>query len=279
MTPCRTAEAAPSDQAAIERIESTYQEWFAAHQVVPEIEVHSGPGLTWMRGPGIGWSNAAVRLRLGEDEADAQLAAALSRAQADGRGFGLWVSGLARPVDLPVRLARFGFRNRKRFPAMLADLTAAAESAPLSAGIEIREVEDLSIFQRHPHPYFGPIRSPLRRFELHRMSRLSAARPRRTFNVMVERAGVPIGAATLFIAGDTAAFFDVGVLEAERQRGIGTALMKVGCAFAREHGVRNAILLSSGMGYGMYLRAGFREVGRIAYWYAKGPCERSGASA
>jgi hypothetical protein len=27
------------------------------------------------------------------------------------------------------------------------------------------------------------------------------------------------------------------------------------------------VLLASGMGYSMYCRAGFQEVGKIAYWY------------
>lgn len=268
---CRKREAAQTDEAAIARLETAYQAWFEAHRVVPEMEIHSSDELAWMRGPGIGWSNAAVRLRLKSANADARLKAAFSRAFADGRGFGLWVSDLATPADLPARLGRFGFRNRKRFPAMLADLTKPVRVAKPLGGIEVCETEDLSIFARHPHPYFGPITSALRRFELHRMMRLCAAPARRVFNLLVLRAEVPVGAATVFVAGEDAVFFDVGVLESARQQGIGTGLMTAGCAFARQRGARAAMLLSSGMGYSMYLRAGFREVGQIAYWYSRAP--------
>jgi hypothetical protein len=37
--------------------------------------------------------------------------------------------------------------------------------------------------------------------------------------------------------------------------------------FARERGASQAVLLASGMGYGMYQRVGFREVCKVAYWY------------
>lgn len=64
-----------------------------------------------------------------------------------------------------------------------------------------------------------------------------------------------------------AGFYDVGVLEKERDHGIGAALVAHALHFARARGATQAVLLASGMGYGMYRRVGFREVCKIAYWY------------
>lgn len=259
-----------SDVAAAEKVETVHRAWMQAHAVVAGMEVHSSDQLTWMRGPGVGWSNAAVRVRLASATADARLGAAFGRSSADGRGFGVWVSDLALPSDLPGRLTRFGFRCRKRFPGMLADL-ALIPNIPLPAGVDVRPVDDYSVFLRHPHPYFGPITSRIRKFELERLAQLDESHQDAIVNLMCVRDSVPVGAATILIRGQVAAFFDVGVLEAERGRGIGTGLIVAGSSLARERGAREAVLLASGMGYSVYQRAGFREICRIAYWYAKEP--------
>ena len=263
--------APPTDASSVARIEDVYRSWFQAHATVPEMEVHSTEELTWMCGPGVGWSNAAVRVRLRGQRADAKLRAAISRAFTRGRGFGMWVSDLAEPADLGARLTRLHFRKRKRFPGMLADLSRSTSPASLP-GIAIEAVDDDALFVRHPHPYFGRISTDLRRFEMRRLTHLVQKRPQRVFHLVAMERQVPIGSATLFVDGTTAAFYDVGVLEAERGRGVGTYLMQAACSFAAERGARAAVLLSSGMGYGVYLRAGFRDVCRIAYWYSKGDC-------
>ena len=71
----------------------------------------------------------------------------------------------------------------------------------------------------------------------------------------------------MFLSETSAGFYDVGVLEKERNRGIGSAMMTHALQLARERGARQAVLLASGMGYGMYRRVGFQEVCKIAYWY------------
>jgi len=252
---------------SIGRLEDVERAWYEAHDGVPGVTVESSDEIAWMRGPGVGWSNAAIRVRLPAARIAQRLRAIFKRAFSDGRGFGVWVSDRATPADLTQRLTECGFRSRKRFPAMMTEL-GAPEPAPLPKGLRIEELRESSMFDRHPHPYFGPITTAIRRFEMTRLEHLRTHHPSKVVDVVALRGEVPVGAATVFLEGDTAVFHDVGVIEGERNRGIGSAVMLAGCSRARERGARRAVLLSSGMGFGMYQRIGFREIGRIAYWYA-----------
>jgi GNAT superfamily N-acetyltransferase len=269
---CATRGAAdPVDAGATDVIEDAYRAWFRAHDGVPGMEVHASEELTWMWGPGVGWSNCGVRVRLRGASADRKLASVVERAFAHGRGFGMWISDNATPDDVPARLARLGFRNRKRFPGMRATLKKQA-AAGLPRGVELREVEDHDIFKKHPHPYFGRITTAVRRFEMQRVAHLVRAHPKHVFDLMAVKKGVPVGIATLHLAGDVVSLHDVGVLETARGQGIGSGLVGAACSFARARGARDAILLASGMGYGVYLRAGFRDACRIGYFYSAGGC-------
>jgi GNAT superfamily N-acetyltransferase len=76
-----------------------------------------------------------------------------------------------------------------------------------------------------------------------------------------------VGAATLCLSAYAAGIHDVGVVEEERGKGIGSALIAHVLRVARERGQKHAVLISSGMGETMYQRVGFREVCRIGFWY------------
>jgi GNAT superfamily N-acetyltransferase len=150
---------------------------------------------------------------------------------------------------------------------MLCDLAKLPKIA-VPRGIRIIRTPHHSMYLRHPHPYFGPITTALRRHELNRLAHLAAEWPGQFFDfAALGGANVPVGACSMFVNDSVAGFYDVGVLEKERNRGIGSAMMAHALHVARERGATQAVLLSSGMGYGLYRRAGFREVCKIAYWY------------
>jgi len=71
----------------------------------------------------------------------------------------------------------------------------------------------------------------------------------------------------MFLSESAAGFYDVGVLESERGRGIGTAMIAHALRLAHDRDRKQAVLLASGMGYNVYCRTGFHEVCKIAYWY------------
>ncbi|MBZ5631780.1 MAG: GNAT family N-acetyltransferase [Acidobacteriia bacterium] len=152
---------------------------------------------------------------------------------------------------------------------MWCDLAKLPET-PVPEGIRILQTPHYSMYQRHPHPYFGPITTNIRRHELNRLAHLAAQWPKRFFDFVALAAGNrPVGACSVFVTESVAGFYDVGVLEKDRNQGIGSAMIAYALRFAQERGTTQAVLLSSGMGYGMCGRVGFREVCKIAYWYRR----------
>ena len=269
----KRSEISEKDAAALLAVELEYAEVKALRSPGPGVEVHVDADATWVIHPGPAWANAGIALRFTPETVERRLDEILARYRANGRGAGFWVSPFATPPDLEMRLKARGLRCRKRFPAMHCDLGPPTGPAPLRPDLTLLLVEDYDLFRRHPHPFYGPMRSPMRRAMLAAMARGAADRPRRVWDFAALRAGVPVGFVSVFLGdrgegkSNAAGMHDVGVLPAERQKGIGAALMHHACAFARERGYPGAVLIASGMGEGVYRRAGFREVGRIAYWY------------
>lgn len=241
--------------------------WYAAQTDVPGVEVHSDSDITWMLSNGTTWSNSGTSIRFESKTARRRLHQIYKRYAKHGRGMGFWVDDQATPADLTSHLKDLGLRCKKRFPGMCCDL-AKLPKIPAPDGIRIVRTPHHSMYLRHPHPYFGPITTAIRRHELNRLAHLAAQWPDQFFDFVALAAGNrPVGACSMFVSDSVAGFYDVGVLEPERGRGIGGAMMAHALGFARERGATQAVLLASGMGYSVYQRAGLREVCKIAYWY------------
>ena len=241
--------------------------WYAAQADVPGIEVHRDPDITWMLSNGVGGSNCGAALRFSANDAGPRLDQILRRYAEHRRGAGFWVDHEATPEDIEEHLKERGLRRRKRFPGMSCDL-AKLPKIPVPAGVRIIQTPHHSMYLRHPHPFFGPITTALRRHELNRLAHLAAQWPNQFFDFVALAAGNrPVGACSMHVSEAVAGLYDIGVLEKERGRGIGGAMITHALRFAQERGAAQAVLLASGMGYEVYRRAGFREVSKIAYWY------------
>jgi GNAT superfamily N-acetyltransferase len=250
-------------------VEQLTEEWMVAHHGIPGVELHRDADATWMLQAGGAWANAGVALRFSEGAAETRLDEILATYRRHGRGAGFWVSPWATPADLAARLRTRGFHCRKSFAGLYCDL-ASAPSIPLPPALEFACVEDPAIYLASPsgHPYRGPITNAIRRFGMHTMACLLAQRPQSVWELAVLHAGVPVAACAVYVRDRTASLWDVGVLDGFRNRGIGGALVAHACAFARDRGAACATLISSGMGEGVYCRAGFTEVCRMAYFYS-----------
>lgn len=241
--------------------------WYAAQADVPGIEVHRDPDITWMLTNGTTWSNSGTSVRFSPGTARKRLRQIYKRYAQHGRGIGFWVDDDATPADLASHLKDLGLRCKKRFPGMWCDL-AKLPKIPSPDGIRIVRTPHHSMYLRHPHPTFGPITTAVRRHELNRLAHLAAQWPNHFFDFVALAAGNrPVGACSMFLNDSGAGFYDVGVLEKERNQGIGSAMLAHALGIARKCGATQGVLLASGMGQGMYCRVGFQEVCKIAYWY------------
>jgi GNAT superfamily N-acetyltransferase len=241
-----------------------HEEWYAMHARVPGATVHRDPDITWMAQGGRVWLNGGVAVRFREGTVVPRLTQVLARFKE--RGVGFWIDPEATPADVEAHLKRHRFRCRKYFPGMYCDLHALKDVL-LPQGVTILPVIDHGMYEEMPHPYFGRISTPIRRYELARLVSLATRIPRDVFDFVAVERGQPIGACTLALSGSAAGLHDVGVVADRRGRGVGSALVLHALRFARAQHYQHAVLIATGIGFQMYQRIGFREVCRIGYWY------------
>ena len=199
--------------------------WYAAQADVPGIEVHRDPDITWMlsngaTGPTAGRPSASRR-RLHVSGSTKSTNGSPNTAAASV--FGSMTTPL--PPNLTNHLEDLGLRCKKRFPGMRCDLSQVPK-IPVPEGIRIIRTPHHSMYLRHPHPYFGPITTAIRRHELNRLAHLAAQWPDRFFDfVALDRAIVRSAPAVMFVNDSVAGLYDAGVLEEARGRGIGSAML------------------------------------------------------
>ncbi len=251
----------------MDRVEDHHAHWFAWQAGAPGVMVAAEPDVTWITHPGVAWGNALIRVRLDPARAEHRLDHLLGRFRSLNRPVTVWTGPESQPDDLETRLRRRGLRCRKRYPGMLVELDdLPAIDTP--RGVTIEVVDDFTIFEKE-HPAIGRITTPNRRQSLARTIHACTREPLRAFQLLARLDGTPAGAAIVFLDDDTAGLHDVGVPEALRNRGIGSALVAHATRFARAGGATAMVLIASGMGESVYRRAGFREVCRLGCFYSK----------
>jgi len=255
------------DAALARALDHHMTEWIEAHAIVSGVEVHRDDDATWMVQPGVCWNNMVAGLTFSSAAVERRLDRIIRRLREHGRGGGFWVNERSLPSDLPDRLRRRGFRCRKYYPGMHVDLARSGPSRERQSELEIRLVTDHRPFAGRVHPSFGRISTPIRRFELARLSSLVSAK--QAFDLVAFAGNEPVGACTIFTGSRVASLWDVAVVPAHRRKGIGTALIRKACAVSHELGFEDLMLIASGMGETVYSRAGFRTIGEVGFFYSK----------
>ena len=248
-------------------VERHHAEAIRAESAAPAVEVHLDKDVTWMVHPGSTWRNAGILLRLSSASASRRLDTLLKRYQRHGRGMGLWVSPLATPHNLTRLLAERGLRCKKQFPAMVRSLGDTVAEHHDYRNVSVRRIRDLAPFDSLPHPAIGPVTTQIRHHEWDRLRALVSEESQRTRAYVAWIAETPVGAIELFLGTDAAGVHGLNVLQAWQDRGVASALLEHVCREASEAGYSSLVLLASSDGHRLYARRGFREVGRIGYWY------------
>lgn len=262
---CDTLSVVSVDSALL--VERHVAEWLRAQAIVPGVELHDDPDITWVVHPGRAWSNVGIMIRFAQDAAASRLDALVDRYRAHRRGMGLWVSPAATPETLPELLKARALRCRKRFPAMWRDLSKPIPRPTAPTGVTIRPVTDVDLFRTTLHPSIGPLTTPLRRAGFQSFRALVGNEPDRCRAFVAWSGATAVGATLVFLGSECAGLHDVDVIETERGRGIGGALVDHSCLYAAKSGASSIVLLATGMGESVYARCGFVEVGRFGYWY------------
>jgi ribosomal protein S18 acetylase RimI-like enzyme len=206
-------------------------------------------------------------LRFSPALATRRLNTLVKRYERHARGMGLWVSPLATPDNITRLLADRGLRCKKYFPAMVRSLDDFAADGPSDRKVAVERVLDVAPFKTTVHPAIGPITTPIRRHELDRLRALLSSEDQRTRAYIAWSQAAPVGAIELFLGSDAAGVHGLHVLPAWQGRGVASALLDHVCREAAQAGYANLVLLASSEGQRLYERRGFREVGRVGYWY------------
>jgi GNAT superfamily N-acetyltransferase len=263
-------EDATTDQ-LLRAVAANHRGWMSANARVRGGETHRAKGATWVSTPGPdtlpeGERRGTVEIlfpRLAGAKAGGQLDAILEdgRRRRPLREVSCWSLGPER--ELGAMLAGRGFEWGWQPHWMWLDLRRMRTDHPTSFGLRVEPIEDEAVWDVNDLPYYS-------REEVAALSALARARPRRTWRFAAWLDGRPIGHSTLFLTTGrlgVAGIFNVGVVSAARNQGVGTAVTLAACRYAQSLGCRHALLNATGLGEPVYRRLGFETIGHGQTWW------------
>ncbi len=174
---------------------------------------------------------------------------------------GCWSLDPPQPLDLEVRLLARGFQLGWRPCWMWLDLQRMREDHPVPEGLRVAPVEGETEWDVEDLPYHSPEATARHRA-------VARQNPQRLWRFAAWLDGKPVGHSSLFLTTGglgVAGLYDIGVVPAARNRGIGKAVTLAACRHAREMGCHHALL--NGTGEPMYRQIGFERIGYGLTWW------------
>jgi GNAT superfamily N-acetyltransferase len=207
-------------------------------------------------------ANRAMAVRLREDEVAGAIDGVLSAWDAAAVPGSWWLDPGTTPPGIERALERRGFSAADSAPVMSIDLDDLPELEE-TPGAELSFVHDrdtMRLAQLVAATSFG--RPAAIAQQMADVIAPLGEVPDSPVRVVVARIdGVIVGAATTAVAGELSGLFNVATLPEARGRGLGRVTTLAVLHDARERGARVATLHASQLGYGIYLRMGFRHDG------------------
>lgn len=248
-------------------VEENVREWTLLKGRLPGVELHDDGDVVWTFSTVPGRGGAVAAARFTPESVDTRIGAILEHHLRHGEPTLWWTGPLSTPANLEARLRAHGLHCQRRLPGMACDLHAIRTDFQRPHGLEIRPLEDFSIFSDHEHPFFGPAATVRQRNLIDGVGFMTRGEPRRVRHFVAFLDGVPLGCATMFLGAGVAGLYHVATVERARGRGIGKAVTLAALEHARNLGCRISILHSSAEGEPIYRRIGYQEVCTISHWY------------
>ena len=176
------------------------------------------------------------------------------------RDAGCWSLDPPQPEDLGVRLLARGFHPGWRPYWMALDLQQLSAGAGLPNGLNIRSDNQFPLHDIKDLPYAQVV---IPQFP-------STDDNGRWARFVAFLHGKPVAHCVVFLTNGplgAAGIYHVGVVPQARHKGIGQAVTRAACQYARERGYRFAVLNSTDAGRRCYERLGFSRVGEGFTWW------------
>ncbi len=210
----------------------------------PLAEVRKlGEGFALVTGLARNDRNGVVCSRLSDSTADDQIADVL-RWLRDRRAPGQWlIEERTQPLDLGQHLERAGCRPELTAVFMARRLAGLELTGRPPEGVEIKDILDLPALAE-AWTAFGPAYNEPeeRKRELAVLASLGLGAERSFRHYVARRDGRAIGIASSFASGSTLLLAELSVLEDERRRGVGHALVLHALVESRAAGCTVAVL-------------------------------------
>lgn len=253
--------------AGLERaVAENHCEFFALKAIGSGGEVHREQNVTWtFAGPQ--GDSMILFPRFTRKEAgtriDAMVRYYLDRKSEDL--VGCWSLAPPSPPDLEIRLLARGFQLGWQPCWMSLDMEKHPPEAPAPDGIRIDQVVDETDWDASDLPYYSSKNTSMG---------FAASRvlPQRAWRFGAWSGDRPVGHSTVCLSTGklgVAGIYNVGVVPAYRNRGIGRAITVAACRHARSFGCRYALLNATGER--MYRQAGFVRIGYGRTWWLDVP--------
>lgn len=233
-----------------------FQDWSGAN-------THYSDTITWsITDVDLSIFNSTMRVRLSADDAEAEIEAAIARAQVKNVPLQWWLSPDTQPGDLGDRLTAHGFEKSGNTPGMAIDLSILDDEFNMPPGVTVEQVTDqamLDVYIDVMNKGFGlPAKIGAAFNECFAAIGLGTDQPLRHFLARLD--DEPVATSSVFFGAGVAGIYNVATVEAARGKGIGSAVTTYPLLLARKMGVRVGILKSSEMGFNVYRKMGFKQV-------------------
>jgi GNAT superfamily N-acetyltransferase len=254
-------------------IEAIVADSVASRIADPEIpvEAHLDPDVSWAVAPVADtFRNVVVGAHFQPGDADRRIATICDTYRRGDTGFVWWVAPFDTPADLGARLTNGGLTLEGNAPAMAADLDDVPLDEPPPDGLEIVPVTDagtlqefLTIVEADWLEWTGGEATPVQRRTLDAFAREI---PRRLpsepapLRWLGRVDGQPVATSRVSLGGGVAGLYAILTLPSHRGRGIGRAMTLAALRAAAGLDYRIGVLQSSDLGYGVYVKLGFRDL-------------------